>query len=324
MRRTHFGLAVLSMPLLMGSSSPPSGAPQVGIVSPLDNATLWGRVFVTGTMIDPSTNGRIDSVAVTVEVKTGTFTTTKTTKTFSRCSTDAFALDCANPGATDTDDNQLSLDAAGDFTYSRKLLANIVKVTVKATDNSGASGTDSVPVKYDACAVQTNPSYGSQTYANNTWVGDFKACGQNVGTYFLTHDFNGNPVTINTITGSLILVNTIVSHLGDAAPLQTVQKDLVIRGHNYLTTLSGSGGPGLENAKITQRVILHGNHKLTDVSALLSDVPVSASVPTTIEITDNPLLPTCNAKQVVAQLRAGGWTGDALIAGNQDPGAICP
>jgi hypothetical protein len=37
-----------------------------------------------------------------------------------------------------------------------------------------------------------------------------------------------------------------------------------------------------------------------------------------LKITDNPLLPTCEAEQLVAQLQAAGWAGKILIENNND------
>jgi hypothetical protein len=37
-----------------------------------------------------------------------------------------------------------------------------------------------------------------------------------------------------------------------------------------------------------------------------------------LKVTDNPLLPTCEAEQLVAQLQAAGWQGTPLIENNND------
>ena len=92
-----------------------------------------------------------------------------------------------------------------------------------------------------------------------------------------------------------------------------------------LTTVDGGGSGDVEirNTSLTELslpvltsiqndlLIVRNRNTLTDI-----ELPSLVSLGTTLQIERNDVLPTCQATDLEAQLRAAGWAGTAIIAGN--------
>jgi hypothetical protein len=117
------------------------------------------------------------------------------------------------------------------------------------------------------------------------------------------------------IDGSLSITGTDARTLEDFKCLSRVQGDVVVRGNDYLKSLTR-----LETLQsIGGTLKIENNSALSSLSGLINLTQLGGD----LTINNDPLLPTCDAENLRDRLASAGWTGQAAIAGTDDLGR-CP